>query len=139
MTIIAFDAPGNGSSEGELSNLLLFVQAIEVIVLKCGVPHIAIGHSLGAMANSMAFKQPGITPDLLISIAPLIRLQENFEASMTMAGVNKSAQNTFLKSFADKFGTPASYFTSRLHNCLIFAILCGTAGSAKLKVCSKGK
>jgi hypothetical protein len=128
LEIIAFDAPGNGSSEGELSNLLLFIQAIEAIVLKYGVPHVAIGHSLGGMANSMAFKQPGITPHLLISIAPLIRLQENFEASMTMAGVNQSAQNTFLKSFADKFGTPASHFSltdrysfdDQLNHCLAY-------------------
>ncbi len=28
LEIIAFDAPGNGSSEGELSNLLLFIFSV---------------------------------------------------------------------------------------------------------------
>ena len=29
LEIIAFDAPGNGSSEGDLSNLLLYIEAVE--------------------------------------------------------------------------------------------------------------
>src|SRR5882757_6717915 len=51
LEIIAFDAPGNGSSESELSNLLLYIEAIKAVVLHCGKPDIVIGHSLGAMAN----------------------------------------------------------------------------------------
>src|ERR1700754_87345 len=49
--IIAFDAPGNGSSESELSNLLLFTKAAEAVMNTYGVPDVLIGHSLGAMAN----------------------------------------------------------------------------------------
>ena len=99
LEIIAFDAPGNGSSEGELSNLLLFTEATKAIILKYGKPDIVIGHSLGAMANVMALNELMIIPSLLISIAPLIRLKENFEASMTFAEVPLEAQESFLKSF----------------------------------------
>ncbi len=56
LEIIAFDAPGNGSSEGELSNLLLFSEAVKSIILKYGKPDFVIGHSLGAMANVKAHK-----------------------------------------------------------------------------------
>ena len=38
LEIIAFDAPGNGSSEGELSNLLLFSEAVKAIILNYGKP-----------------------------------------------------------------------------------------------------
>ncbi|RYE12560.1 MAG: alpha/beta hydrolase [Sphingobacteriaceae bacterium] len=110
LEIIAFDAPGNGSSEGELSNLLLFVQAIKAIVFTCGAPDIVIGHSLGAMANVIALKEMGLTPSLLISLAPLIRLKENFEATMTSTGVSQADQEQFFKSFEERFEKSAMSF-----------------------------
>jgi pimeloyl-ACP methyl ester carboxylesterase len=110
LQIIAFDAPGNGSSEGELSNLLLFVRAIKAIVTAYGEPNIIIGHSLGAMANAIALKGIAIDPALMVSIAPLIRLKENFERSIAAAGVSREAQHMFLKSFEEEYTTPASYY-----------------------------
>lgn len=109
--IIAFDAPGNGSSEGELSNLLLYTQAIEVIVQKFGDPNIIIGHSLGAMANIIALTEMKLAPSLLISITPLIKLKENFEATMDVVGISQTAKEDFLNNFRNKFGVSASYFT----------------------------
>ena len=108
--IIAFDAPGNGSSEAELSNLLLFILAAAATIKVHGKPDVMIGHSLGAMANVMAIKEMNITPSLLVSLTPLVRLKENFEASMNAAGVQQPAQDEFLESFEGLFGYPASYY-----------------------------
>lgn len=108
--IIAFDAPGNGSSEADLSNLLLFILAAEAIIKTYGKPDVMIGHSLGAMANVMAVKEMEITPSLLVSLTPLVRLKENFEASMNASGVQQPAQDEFLESFEKLFGYPASYY-----------------------------
>jgi pimeloyl-ACP methyl ester carboxylesterase len=108
--IIAFDAPGNGRSEGELSNLLLFNLAIKAIISDYGKPDIVIGHSLGVMANIIALKETGLVPALLISLTPLVRLKENFEASMNVAGVPLQAQENFFKSFEKLFNKPASYY-----------------------------
>ncbi|MES2111931.1 MAG: alpha/beta hydrolase [Bacteroidota bacterium] len=108
--VIAFDAPGNGSSEGELSNLLLFAEAVKAISLAYGKPDVLIGHSLGAMANIKAVEELGYAPALLASLTPLIRLKENFEASMNLAEVGKPAQAAFLKSFEELFKKPAAYY-----------------------------
>jgi hypothetical protein len=108
--IIAFDAPGNGSSEGYLSNLLLYVAAIKAITLKYGKPAVTIGHSLGGIANAIAFTEMRSAPDLLISIAPLIRLKENFEASMSRFGVSHEKQQLFFQSFESKFHRTASSY-----------------------------
>jgi hypothetical protein len=108
--IIAFDAPGNGNSDAVLSNLLLFTQAVESIIRTYGKPDVMIGHSLGAMANIMAINEMKIIPSLLVSLTPLVRLKENFEASMNAVGVQQPAQTEFFKSFEDLFGKPASYF-----------------------------
>ncbi len=65
LTVISFDAPGNGSSEGNLSNLLLYAAGVKGVVDKFGMPDISIGHSLGAMANVVGLKDT--PPSLLIS------------------------------------------------------------------------
>jgi hypothetical protein len=110
LQIIAFDAPGNGSSEGDLSNLLLYVEAIKSIITAFGEPDVFIGHSLGGIANVMAIKEAGIKPGLLISLSPLARLKENFEASMSTVDVSPKAQHTFLDSFEQRFGSPAAQY-----------------------------
>lgn len=109
--IIAFDAPGNGSSEGDLSNLLLYIQAVKAVVLYYHKPDVIIGHSLGAMANVIALREMGIKPSILISLTPLLQLKENFEYSMNAIGISALNQTGFLNSFHDKFGVPASSFT----------------------------
>ncbi|MEO6523155.1 MAG: alpha/beta hydrolase [Mucilaginibacter sp.] len=108
--IIGFDAPGNGSSEGGLSNLLLYIQSVKAIVANYGNPDVVIGHSLGAMANVIAFTELQITPALLVSLTPLIRLKENFEATMSLFGVSKQKQADFLTEFEAKFKDTASSF-----------------------------
>ncbi|MFI5160711.1 MAG: alpha/beta fold hydrolase [Sphingobacteriales bacterium] len=108
--IIAFDAPGNGSSEGELSNLLLYKEAVKAIIQNYGTPDVLIGHSLGGMANVVALKELSVSPSLLVSLTPLIRLKENFEASMNAVGVPQAAQTKFLDDFKVKFNMPASHF-----------------------------
>jgi pimeloyl-ACP methyl ester carboxylesterase len=109
--VIAFDAPGNGSSEGELSNLLLFAKAAEEVIKTFGAPDVVIGHSLGGMANAIAIKETGITPTLLISIAPLINLKENFIASLNAADVVQGFQDQFFVDFEGLFEMDASDFT----------------------------
>jgi triacylglycerol esterase/lipase EstA (alpha/beta hydrolase family) len=108
--VIAFDAPGNGRSEGELSNLLLFAGAVKAISLAYGKPGVLIGHSLGAMANIKAVEELAYNPALVASITPLVRLKENFEASMSLAEVGKQAQSAFLESFERLFNKPAAYY-----------------------------
>ncbi|MDN5287246.1 MAG: alpha/beta fold hydrolase [Mucilaginibacter sp.] len=110
LQIIAFDAPGNGSSEGELSNLLLFVGAVKAIINAYGAPDVLIGHSLGGMANTVALKETGVKPPLLITITPMVRLKENFISTMTAAEVPQAAQDKFFESFESLFGMQTSTF-----------------------------
>lgn len=110
MEIIAFDAPGNGSSEGALSSLLLFIEGVKAAVAHYGTPESTIGHSLGAMANIMAMKQLQIHPRQIISIAPLIDLGKNFEASMDALEIPKAIQSSFFENFEARFRKPVSYY-----------------------------
>jgi len=104
VSVIAFDAPGNGSSDGHLSNLFLFVEAIKKIEEFYGVPEVMIGHSLGAKASVRAIQQTRNFPSLLITIAPLVNLKENFVGSMSAIGISESDQQTFLDNFEELYG-----------------------------------
>jgi len=116
LQIVAFDAPANGSSDGDLSNLLLFANAVKAVIAATGEPDIAIGHSFGTMANVSALTELHITPKLLVSIAPFILLQENFIRSMTAVGVPADAQQAFLDDFKSRYGIyPSEYAMQKLY------------------------
>lgn len=108
--IIAFDAPGNGSSEGEWSNLLIYVNAVKAIIAEFGEPDILIGHSLGVMANVFTLEQTGIKPKQLISITPLVNLKENFKATLNANEVPAEAQEYFFQDFRNVFSDTFSTF-----------------------------
>jgi hypothetical protein len=108
--VIAFDAPGNGSSEGKLSNLLLYVESVKEVIRKYGPPDIFIGHSLGAMANVIAIQEAKLHPRLVVSMAPIIKLKENFEATLNMIEAPLKVQEEFFVQFEKLFNIPASYF-----------------------------
>jgi len=110
LEIIAFDAPGNGSSVSEFSNLMLYADSVKSIALNYARPDVLIGHSLGGMANVIALQELGLSPDLLISIAPLIRLKENFEQSLASVNIDAEHQNIFFNNFDKEFPVPASHF-----------------------------
>lgn len=116
LQIVAFDAPANGSSDGDLSNLLLFANAVKTVIAATGEPDIAIGHSFGTMANVSALTELHITPKLLVSIAPFILLQENFIRSMTAVGVPAEPQQAFLDDFKSRYGIyPSEYAMQKLY------------------------
>jgi len=110
LEIIAFDAPGNGSSISEFSNLMLYADSVKSISLNYAKPDFLIGHSLGGMANVIALQELEMTPNLLISIAPLIRLKENFEQSLDSVSIGAKHQDIFFDNFAQEFPVPASHF-----------------------------
>lgn len=110
LEIIAFDAPGNGSSISEFSNLMLYADSVKSIALNYAQPDVLIGHSLGGMANVVALQTLGLKPHLLISIAPLIRLKENFEQSLDTVNIATKDQEVFFSNFAKEFPVPADHF-----------------------------
>lgn len=109
-TIVTFDAPGNGSSEGRLTNLLLYVESIQQIIKQFGYPKILIGHSLGAMANIIAYKDLVQKPALLLSLSPLIDLENYFITQMTAASVSDDLQKQFFCDFKAAFNIEVNYF-----------------------------
>ncbi|WP_293788963.1 alpha/beta hydrolase [uncultured Pedobacter sp.] len=110
LEIIAFDAPGNGSSVSEFSNLMLYADSVKSIALNYAMPDVLVGHSLGGMANVIAVQELSILPHLLVSIAPLIKLRENFAQSLDSVNIGTKDQDIFFSNFAKEFPVPAEHF-----------------------------
>jgi hypothetical protein len=62
------------------------------------------------MANTAALKETEVKPSLLITIAPMVRLKENFIATMTAAEVPQAAQDKFFQNFEAIFGLATADF-----------------------------
>ncbi len=68
--VMAFDAPGHGQSDGKTINALLYTDTILEIQKQFGSFNGIIGHSLGALAVSLAAEQMEKSPDKIVLIAP---------------------------------------------------------------------
>ncbi|WP_134088154.1 alpha/beta fold hydrolase [Olivibacter sp. XZL3] len=108
--VVAFDAPGNGASEGRLTNLALYVESIHQMAKLLGSPKVLIGHSLGATANVMAYKELPKKPAVMVSLSPLVDLENYFVSQMTAVGISEALQERFFQDFKEAFNIEVNYF-----------------------------
>lgn len=87
-SVISFDAPGHGSSEGQYSNYFEFSDAVKFFIKRKEELNIVglVGHSFGgaAIINSL-FKTQIKLPAVLIS--PIFHLKETFISAFTKQGI----------------------------------------------------
>ena len=102
--IIAFDAPAHGGSKGKFSNLVYFKKAAKEMILRYGVPHVAIGHSLGACAIIMCAYEENLHFERTILLAPLNRLMSVFEEYQKILKIPEKLFHLFLSHFEDFAG-----------------------------------
>ena len=69
--VIAFDAPGHGSSSGLQSSLPHFAWSLRSVADAEGTPHAIIGHSLGCAAATLAMRDGLAIPKAVYMAPPL--------------------------------------------------------------------
>jgi len=67
--VVAFDAPGHGSSSGLQSSLPHFAWSLRGVADSEGTPHAIIGHSLGCAAATLAMRD-GLAISKAVFVAP---------------------------------------------------------------------
>jgi pimeloyl-ACP methyl ester carboxylesterase len=68
-TVVTFDAPGHGASEGRLCSALDFAEALRVLAGAMGPAHAVIGHSFGAVGTAFALRA-GLPVGRAVFVAP---------------------------------------------------------------------
>jgi pimeloyl-ACP methyl ester carboxylesterase len=104
--VVAFDAPGHGSSEGKVTHLLAFAEAVKAIADIKGPLFAAIGHSLGGSAILLARKN-GLEVEKLVTISvPSISsgiITEFLKKLNASAKIGESIRNHVQKKFNRSF------------------------------------
>lgn len=68
-SVVAFDAPGHGASQGTLCSFPDFIRAVSAVAEECGPLAGLIGHSLGAAAGVLALRN-GLHAGAVVLLAP---------------------------------------------------------------------
>lgn len=94
--VIAFDAPAHGLSEGKLINALIYKDAILAIEAKYGPFYGYMGHSLGGLASSLAFKElSNQSQRRLVLIAPAIKTDSAIQHFYKLLSVDDKLKKAF--------------------------------------------
>lgn len=87
-SVIAFDAPGHGNSEGLYSNVPLFEKALTQVVEHYGVPNKIIGHSIGSFSTIYFLHKNRLEIEKFVSMAPpftAVQFVEVFQSELKLS------------------------------------------------------
>jgi alpha-beta hydrolase superfamily lysophospholipase len=111
-TIMAFDAPGHGTSDGKTINSLQYKNAILKIEESFGSLYGIMAHSIGGLASSLASE---FLPNLkkLVLIAPAVEITGPIENFAKFVSLPNSVKNRMYKLIIKIGKLPVSYFDTR--------------------------
>ncbi len=108
-TVIVFDAPGHGTSDGKTLHSLLYKKMLVAINNKFGSLYAIIGHSIGGLAASLAAEE---MPDLqkLVIIAPSIEVTRPIRNFIQLFDISPEVQAEFDALIFTISKLPITYF-----------------------------
>lgn len=110
--VLAFDAPGHGTSDGKRINALIYRDTILAIEKQFGPLYGMIGHSLGGLAAALAMEKMENTQDRkLVLIAPATETKRAIENFFTLIPAKKEVRQAFEAYIQQLAGEPISYFS----------------------------
>ncbi len=110
--VLAFDAPGHGSSDGKRINALLYRDMILEVNNQFGPLYGIIAHSLGGLAASLAMEQiKKNIPEKLVLIAPATETKTAVEHFFGIIKVDGAIKDAFYEIIEALASQPISYFS----------------------------
>ncbi len=110
-TIIGFDAPGHGNSDGLICNVPLYEKALMAVVSHYGKPACIISHSIGAFSSLYFLYKNKYAVDKLITMASpysAIQFVEHFKRELKVNDKTIGLLNRYFEKYT---GHPTSYFS----------------------------
>jgi len=95
LAVVTFDQPGHGNSTGELCTLPDFIDTIGTIGRRYGNPALAIGHSLGGAALTLA-QAADWHAERIVVIAPSADMEAAAERFMKLVHLGSHLRERFL-------------------------------------------
>lgn len=101
--IISYDGPAHGASQGKKANLIAFKEIAEKIIAEIGLPHAAIGHSLGANVIIMLAYQQKIKIPKVVLISPFNQLRAIYLGFKDILKIPESIYGIMLDKSSERF------------------------------------
>lgn len=114
-SVLAFDAPAHGESEGKTINALLYAEMVNHIMEEFGPVHALIGHSFGGLAISLALENKNFAhiPQVVL-IAPATETTTAIDGALKMLSLKNPKFRTALEEKIERFsGRNAEWFSIR--------------------------
>jgi pimeloyl-ACP methyl ester carboxylesterase len=103
-SVIAFDGPGHGDSQGDSANVYLFAKTILAMKNKLGKVDTVIGHSMGAASATYALAH-GFEADALVHMAGPGRLRDVLGRFCDRINLSRESRDVFFPYFERLLGT----------------------------------
>ncbi|MEP6803422.1 MAG: alpha/beta hydrolase [Flavobacterium sp.] len=110
-SVVSFDAPAHGKSEGKTTIMSEFIASILEIEKQFGPFEIAIGHSLGGMSVLNAIKD-GLKVDKAIIIGSGDIVQDILEEFISKLGLKREISDRLRDRFEDKYKVKMDDFSA---------------------------
>ena len=110
-TIISFDAPGHGNSEGLFCNVPLYEKTLREVITYFGRPETILSHSIGAFSSLYFLHKNDFNVDKFVSMASPFSAVEFFNVFRSELKLNKRSMKEIEKYFNFYTGHPPTYFS----------------------------
>lgn len=108
--VVAFDGPAHGQSEGDLSNMVHFKEAIAKLINIVGKPYAIIGHSMGAGSSTYFLMEEDVRIQRLVLLAVPIISKRFFDYVFDLMKIPQRMRRALYVSMEEKFGKPIEYY-----------------------------
>jgi len=102
-SVVAFDAPGHGTSAGRLSSLPQFIAAIRSIGDRLGPLHAVVAHSMGGAATTLAMAR-GLDVKRVVFLAPAADPAGYSERFASVLGLSDDVVTRMKRGLERRFG-----------------------------------
>jgi pimeloyl-ACP methyl ester carboxylesterase len=80
-TVVAHDAPSHGGSDAgrhgpRSADIIEFAQSLDAVAARFGPGHAVVGHSMGAMASTLAVRHGWLGAGRLVMVSPMVRVED---------------------------------------------------------------
>ncbi|HYJ69565.1 MAG TPA: alpha/beta fold hydrolase [Nocardioidaceae bacterium] len=80
-TVVAHDAPSHGASDGgrhgpRAGDIIESAQSLDAVAARYGPAHAVVGHSMGAMASTLAIRHGWLGARRLVMVAPMVKIDD---------------------------------------------------------------
>ncbi len=100
---VTFDAPGHGESDGRLSSLPQFVEALAAVADAAGGPRAVIAHSMGGATTALAILR-GLAVERAVFLAPAANPGAYSRRFAQALGLSADVRDRMERRFETRFG-----------------------------------